>query len=137
MNNTTKERQELIAGARTSFNFTRDEGSITSEIDPKLIEAYVAGAMASVHLANSKSTSYQVTIFADRDVAGVFQILTVPLVGDEITIHNRNGREQVYRVTKVRHAAYFSTAKMESSSNSNAIIWCEIIQNPVKVGLIF
>ncbi len=137
MNNLTKEREELITGAITNFNFARNEGSTVPEIDPKIIEAYVAGAIASVQLKSHESPSCQVTIFAGRDVAGIFRMLTVPLVGDEVTIHNRNGREQVYKVTKVRHAAYFSTEKMENSINSNAVVWCELIQNPIKVGLIF
>jgi hypothetical protein len=136
MNNTTKEREEFIVGAKSDFDFTHNENSKLSKLNLKLIEDCITSAMANIQRESRKSPC-QVTIFADRDIAGVFQILTVPLVGDEITIHNRNGREQVYEVIKVRHSAYFSATKIDDSAKSNAVIWCKLIQNPVKVGLIF
>jgi hypothetical protein len=138
MNNTTKEREEFIVGSKGDFHFgNNSEGSVLSKIDPKLIEAFLAKEIAKADPKKNKLQSYQITIFADRDIAGNFQMATIPLVGDEITIHNRNGREQVYKVVKVRHSAYFSAAKLEDASNSNVIVWCELVQNPAKVGLVF
>jgi hypothetical protein len=138
MNNTTKEREEFIVGNKGDFHFGHtNESSVLSKIDPKLIEAFLAKEIAKKESEKIQLKVYQITIFADRDIAGNFQVLTIPLVGDEITIHNRNGREQVYEVIKVRHSAYFSTTKLEDSANSNSVVWCKLIQNPVKVGLIF
>jgi hypothetical protein len=142
MNNTTKGREEFIVGTKGDFNFSNNsEGSVLSKIDPKLIEAFLTKEIAKVdpkkNKSTSASTSHQITIFADRDIAGNFQMMTIPLVGDEIAIHNRNGREQVYKVVKVRHSAYFSTTKLDDSASSNVVVWCELVQKPVKVGLIF
>ena len=132
-----KGREESILRAEADFRSTNNEKSILSQIDPKLIEAYLAKEIARTKSENDRPPIHQVTIFTDRNTAGNFKTFTVPLVGDEIMVHNRNGREQVYKVIKIRHSAYFSTEKLESSSVSNAIVWCELIQNPEKVGLVF
>jgi hypothetical protein len=137
MNNITKEREKFTIGNKTNLHSTNNEDSVLSKIDPRLIEAYLAREMAKVESENCKLPVHQITIFADRTIASNFQTLTVPLVGDEIAIHNRNGIEQIYRVTKIRHSAYLSTAKLQRPSNISAVVWCELINNPVKLGVVF
>ena len=132
-----KEREESIPEAKTNLHSTSNEKSILSKIDPKLIEAYLAKEIAKTAPGNCSLPVHQITIFAEHGVASNFQSLTVPFVGDEITIYNVNGREHTYRVVKIRHAAYLSTTKLQSASNSSAIIWCELIHNPTKIGVIF
>jgi hypothetical protein len=132
-----KERAESILDTKTNSHSTNNEKSVLSKIDPKLIEAYLAREIAKVAPENCRLPVHQITIFADHGIASNFQSLTIPLVGDEITLHNTNGREQTYKVVKIRHSAYLSTTKLQSGVNSSAIIWCELIHNPIKIGVIF
>jgi hypothetical protein len=132
-----KEREESILETKTNFHYTNNEKSVLSKINPKLIEAYLAREIAKAATEDCKLPVHQITIFADRGVASNFQSLTIPLVGDEVTIHGTNGKEQIYKVVKIRHSAYLSATELQSSSNSSAIIWCELIHNPTKIGAIF
>lgn len=132
-----KEREESILKTKTNLHSASNEKSALSNVDPKLIEAYLAREIAKAAPENCRLPVHQITIFTNSGVASNFQSLTVPLVGDEITIHGTNGREQIYKVVKIRHSAYLSTTNLQSSSNSSAIIWCELIHNPIKIGVIF
>lgn len=132
-----EEREKSALETKANLHYTNNENSVLSKIDPKLIEAYLAKEIARAVPENYKLPVHQITIFADRGVAKHFQSLTIPLVGDEVTIYNTSGREQIYKVIKIRHCAYLSTTKLQSGSNSSAIIWCELVSNPIKIGVIF
>jgi hypothetical protein len=132
-----KEREESTLETKTNYHYTNNEKSVLSQIAPELIEAYLASEIAKAATDNSRLPVHQITIFADRGIDSNFQSFTVPLVGDEVTIHGTNGKEQIYKVVKIRHSVYLSTTKLHSSSNSSAIIWCELIHNPTKIGAIF
>ncbi len=132
-----EEREESALGTKINLHSANNEKSVLSKIDPKLIEAYLAKEMAKSAPEDCKLPVHQITIFTNSGVASNFQSLTIPLVGDEITIYNTNGREQIYKVIKIRHCAYISANKLQIGSNSSAIIWCELVHNPIKIGVIF
>lgn len=132
-----EEREKSPLETKANFHSTNNEKSVLSKIDPRLIEAYLAKEIAKAAPENSKLPVHQITVFTNSGVASNFHSLTIPLVGDEITIHNPSGREQTYKVAKIRHSAYFSATNLQSGSNSSAIIWCELVHNPIKIGVIF
>jgi hypothetical protein len=145
MKNIEKERENFrlssiedfspIARERLSPIAREDAGF--ANIDSKLLEAFLKKEMAKPKLEAPKLTTYQITIYANPGISSHFQMTAIPRIGDEVVVANRGGRDQVYRVMKVRHHAYSSNEKLESSANSAAIIWGELVENPMRAGVVF
>jgi hypothetical protein len=131
---TTKTNEILASESLNSAS--RDDASF-NRIDPKLIEAYLTGELAKLELLNRKPIIYQITICVNSNSSVNFQMSTIPHLGEEVTVLQQNGKEQVYKVIKIRHNAYGSDKQLQQSSKSAAVIWGELINNPAKIAAVY
>ena len=136
MSNLKKEVESFSHASRKDFSSTIKDNYAFAQVDPKVIEDCLARGMAELSSRHRQSIEYQVILCLSPSSFVNFQMATLPAIGDEIEVFHQGGREQVYRVIKMRHSAYVSKAVLESNSHSSATIWVELINNPARIGRI-
>ena len=136
MSNLKKEIESFSHTSRKDFSSMIKDNYGFAQVDPKVIEDCFARGMADLNSKGCKPIEYQVILCLSPSSFVNFQMATLPAIGDEIEVSHHGGREQVYRVIKMRHRAYISKALPDSNPHSSATIWVELIHNPAKVGRI-